>query len=86
MQISQHLRRQRRTGSRACAHRRNLETNYAGEPGTDRIRLFDLEGRKQVLSLVPDGDRPASFAFSPDGNQLVTGFWRGTATVWDISR
>ncbi|MEX2287177.1 MAG: M56 family metallopeptidase [Planctomycetaceae bacterium] len=62
------------------------ESNYANEPGTDLIRLFDIKSRELVLSLQPDGDRATSFAFSPDSTQLTTGFGRGTATVWDIKR
>lgn len=61
------------------------EIIYAGEPGTDTIRLFDLTTGEQTLTLEPNDDRAFSFAFSPDSKRLVTGLTRGTALVWDIS-
>jgi WD40 repeat protein len=62
------------------------EVNYAGAPGTDVIRVFDLEARQVVLTLSPGDARAMSFAFSPDGKRLLTGLDNGTAIVWDVSR
>jgi WD40 repeat protein len=62
------------------------EVIYAGEPGTDMIRVFDLETRQLVLTLSPGDARAMSFAFSPDGKRLLTGLDNGTAIVWDVSR
>ena len=25
-----------------------------------------------------------SFAFAPDGNTLIAGYWAGTLTIWDL--
>ena len=62
------------------------EVIYAGEPGTDTIRLFDLATQEQIVSLEPDNSRAACFAFSPDMQRMVSGLNRGTAIVWDLSR
>ncbi len=34
----------------------------------------------------PGGDRGNVLTFSPDGTKLFTGFYRGTAIVWDVCR
>ena len=62
------------------------EVLYAGEPGTDVIRIFDLETRELVLKLTPVDARAISLALSPDGKRLITGLDNGTAIVWDVSR
>jgi WD40 repeat protein len=59
------------------------QVNYAGDPGTDTIRLWDAETGKERLLLEPRA-RANEFAFSPDGTKLLTGFYRGTAILWDI--
>jgi WD40 repeat protein len=48
------------------------------------IRLYDVESGEQVLTLEPGGDRGKVLAFSPDGTKLFSGFFRGTAMVWDV--
>jgi WD40 repeat protein len=62
------------------------EVMYAGDPGEDRIRLYDIETGDLVLTLEPVEDRSDVLAFSPDGTKLFTGFHRGTAIVWDVRR
>jgi WD40 repeat protein len=62
------------------------EVIYGGEPGTDVIRIFDLETKQLVLTLASEDARATSFAFSPDGKRLLSGFDNGTAIVWDVSR
>lgn len=57
---------------------------YAGFPGVDAIRLFDIPTGRQWLTLEPDDDRAFSFAFSPGPTKLVTGLTRGTAVLWDL--
>ena len=76
---------------RACeltlaADDRTLATRdgYSGEPGNDLIRLYDIESGEQILTLEPGGDRGKVLAFSPDGTKLFSGFFRGTAMVWDV--
>jgi WD40 repeat protein len=76
---------------RACeltlaADGRTLATRdeYGSEPGDDLIRLYDVESGEQVLKLEPGGDRGKVLAFSPDGTRLLSGFYRGTAMVWDV--
>ena len=59
---------------------------YAGDPGEDKIRLYDIETGEPVLTLEPVDDRADVLAFSPDGTKLFTGFHRGSAIVWDVRR
>lgn len=62
------------------------DLNYAGDPGEDTIRLFNIETGEIVLTIDP-GDRRASvLTFSPDGSKLLAGFYRGSTLVWDVSR
>jgi WD40 repeat protein len=61
------------------------DLNYAGDPGSDAIRLFDLGSRSLIATLDSGQGRPNSFAFSPDGTRLVTGMSDGTALVWDLA-
>jgi WD40 repeat protein len=59
---------------------------YSRELGDDLIRLYDIETGEQLLALEPGGDRGNVLTFSPDGTKLLTGFYRGTAIVWDVRR
>jgi WD40 repeat protein len=61
------------------------DLNYAGDPGSDAIRLFDLKNGRRVATLEPGEGRAGCFAFSPDGTRLVTGMSNGTALVWDLT-
>lgn len=54
--------------------------------GGDTIRLFDLETGDQVMKMEPEDNRAGVLVFSPDGKRLFTGFYRGSATVWDVRR
>ena len=56
----------------------------SGTPVDDLIRLYDVETGEQFLTLEPGGDRGNVLTFSPDGTKLFTGFYRGTAIVWDV--
>jgi WD40 repeat protein len=60
------------------------ELLYAGDPGEDRIRLYDVDTGEVVLTLDPGDDRADVLAFSPDGTRLFAGFHRGTAIIWDV--
>jgi WD40 repeat protein len=62
------------------------EVPYAGDSGTDKIRLYDVETGEPVLTLEPVDDRAGELAFSPDGTRLFSGFQRGSAIVWDVRR
>ncbi|HET6881794.1 MAG TPA: PQQ-binding-like beta-propeller repeat protein [Pirellulales bacterium] len=61
------------------------DLNYAGDPGSDAIRLFDLKSQRRVATLEPGEGRAGCFAFSADGTRLVTGMSNGTALVWDLT-
>ncbi len=62
------------------------EVLYAGDPGEDKIRLYEIETGDLVLTLEPVDERADILAFSPDGTKLFTGFHRGNAMVWDVRR
>jgi WD40 repeat protein len=60
------------------------DVNYAGEPGIDAVTVWDIPSRTRRLTLAPHDARAMSFAFSPDGNHLLTGFDRGTSVIWKL--
>jgi WD40 repeat protein len=62
------------------------EVNYVGDPGQDKIRLYDAETSDLVLVLEPGDDRSHVLEFSPDGRKLLAGFHRGTTIIWDVRR
>jgi WD40 repeat protein len=62
-----------------------IDLNYAGDPGSDVIRVFDLQRRRLIATFESSTGRASSFAFSPDGTRLVTGMSDGTALVWDLT-
>jgi WD40 repeat protein len=62
------------------------ELGDEGDPGEDKIRLYDVETGEVVLTLDPGDDRADVLAFSPDGTRLFSGFYRGTAIIWDVRR
>ncbi|MBI3865147.1 MAG: PQQ-binding-like beta-propeller repeat protein [Planctomycetia bacterium] len=62
------------------------DLQYAGDYGTDTIRLYDIENGDVLLTLEPVGDRAGIMSFSPDGKRLFTGFNRGLAIVWNVER
>jgi WD40 repeat protein len=59
---------------------------YAGVSGGDSIWLCDINTGDDLLTLGLAGDRAGVMSFSPDGKRLFTGFHRGSAIVWDVSR
>jgi WD40 repeat protein len=60
------------------------EVNYAGDAGSDTIRILNLDTGQELMALDPGNIRAASFAFSPDGKRLVSGMENGTALVWEL--
>ena len=62
------------------------DLNYSGDYGRDTILLFDLKSGKPIMKAEPDDNRAGVLVFSPDSNKLFSGFWRGSATVWDVRR
>lgn len=62
------------------------DLQYAGDYGEDTIRLFDLGTGKQVMTMEAKDKRAVVMAFSPDGTKLFTGFYGGSATIWDVRR
>jgi WD40 repeat protein len=61
------------------------EVNYVNESSTDDIRLWDVATGEERLVLKPNDARASAFAFSPDGRKLLTGFYNGTAMIWNVS-
>ncbi len=59
---------------------------YAANYHEDTIRLYDVETGNEVMQIDPAGNRAGVLAFSPDGTKLLTGYYRGSATIWDVSR
>lgn len=62
------------------------DLQYAGDDGTDAIRLYDIDTGDELLTLDPGGNRAGVMSFSPDGKRLFTGFHRGSGIVWDVNR
>lgn len=58
------------------------DVQYAGDLGSDAIRVFDLTSGRLVATFEPGRGRAGDFAFSPDGTRLVSGMSDGTALVW----
>ncbi len=50
--------------------------------GDEGLRLWDVEGRLDLLTLSGDGPPFLSVAFSPDGNSLAAVDARGTLYIW----
>jgi WD40 repeat protein len=48
---------------------------------TDALRLWDVNSGKEISKLL-DGE-PTSWAFSPDGKQIVAGSTTGALSMWD---
>ena len=62
------------------------DLQYHGDYGEDTIRLYDLETGEQIMKMEPVDNRAVVLAFSPNGTKLFTGFYRGSATIWDVRR
>ena len=52
----------------------------------DTIRLWDVERRGDIASLVGGFDGVISLAFSPDGATLAAGYQEGIVNLWDVAR
>jgi len=61
-----------------------VQVGYSGDPGNDTVRIWDANNGKERLLLKPKGARASAVAFSSDCSKLLTGFYRGTAMLWDI--
>ncbi len=61
------------------------DVQYAGDLGSDAIRIFDLASGRLVATFEPGRGRAGAFAFSPDGTRLVSGMSDGTALVWRLA-
>lgn len=48
------------------------------------IQLWDLQSRKELLTLTGHGGNINSVVFSPDGSRLASASGDGTAKVWDL--
>ena len=44
----------------------------AGALAREAIKIYDLEGQQELLTLPGEGQAPKVTAFSPDGNTLAT--------------
>ena len=60
------------------------DLQYAGDYGQDTILLYDLSTGKPIMKAEPDDNRACVLVFSPDSTKLFSGFYRGSATVWDF--
>lgn len=58
---------------------------FMSAPGSDTIRVFDLEERTEILALTPHDNRATALSFSPDGKRLLAGYSDGTGEIWDIA-
>ena len=62
------------------------DLQYSDDYGRDRILLYDFASGKPIMMAVSDDDRAYVMVFSPESSKLLTGFYRGSATVWDVRR
>jgi RNA polymerase sigma factor (sigma-70 family) len=54
--------------------------------GEDKVRLFDLEGGKELACFAGHHSAVLSLAFSPDGRTLASGAGDSTILLWDVGR
>ncbi|MHC4645217.1 MAG: WD40 repeat domain-containing protein [Planctomycetota bacterium] len=55
-----------------------------GDSRTSRaIRIFSLKTARKVTECPGDFDGSPTIAFSPDGNMVASGGWRGTIRFWN---
>lgn len=65
---------------------------YVGDYGVDTLRLYDVDSEdpassnEPVLTLESPGNRASILQFSPESTRLFTGFFRGSAIIWDVRR
>jgi WD40 repeat protein len=56
----------------------------AGTSEHGEIWVYDVEKRKELMTLHGHRERVVACNFSPDGKRLVTGSWDGTARIYDL--
>ncbi|HYG81493.1 MAG TPA: WD40 repeat domain-containing protein, partial [Pyrinomonadaceae bacterium] len=54
-------------------------------PSPNEVFVWRVGESKPVRILTGHGEWPSCAAFSPDGEQLVTGDWDGVLIVWDFA-
>jgi WD40 repeat protein/DNA-binding SARP family transcriptional activator len=62
-----------------------MDTGIVGEPGDGGIIVWDLESGERVHELLGHIQQVKKTIFSPDGAQLFTTSWDGTARLWDMT-
>lgn len=60
------------------------DLNYTGDPGSDKVLLYDTQSGQQIAEFLEPGCRAHVLRFSSDGGQLTAGFSDGSVTVWDL--
>jgi WD40 repeat protein len=63
-----------------------VDVLYAGHPGQDTIRVFDVARAQVIVELLPGDTRAHVLSFSPDGRKLATAFDCGHTIIWDVTR
>jgi WD40 repeat protein/serine/threonine protein kinase/tetratricopeptide (TPR) repeat protein len=59
--------------------------DYLEGPAPCVVSFWELTGRKRLAPSLLHGAMIRSIAWSPDGKNIVTGGWDGSAQVWDTT-
>jgi WD40 repeat protein len=58
---------------------------WVATPGPEQgLVVYDLDRRRQVLALPPEGSDVWSLAWSPDGARVAVGLSDGGLALWDL--
>jgi WD40 repeat protein len=49
------------------------------------VRLYDVAGRRELVTLTGHKGMVSALAFSPDGRTLASGSWDTRVTLWDVA-